>query len=60
MKAVRPVASRLGLRFEHARRGTPLGKRNATTVAAEGNLGGFCVWLNWISLLSRVYGRART
>ena len=56
MKAVRPVASRLGLRFEYARRGTPLGKRNATVQAAEGNLGGFCVWLNWASLLSRVYG----
>ena len=43
MKAVRPVASRLGLRSGTARRGKPLSKRNATTRAVEGSLGGFCV-----------------
>jgi len=43
MKALRPVASRLGLRSSTARRGKPLRKRKATTQAVEGNLGGFCV-----------------
>jgi len=43
MKALRPVASRLGLRSSTARRGKPLRKRNATTQAVGGNLGGFCV-----------------
>ena len=43
MKAVRPVAGRLGLRSSTARRSKPLGKRNATVQAVEGNLGGFCV-----------------
>jgi len=43
MEAVRPVASRLGLRSSTARRGKPLRKRNATARAVEGNLGGFCV-----------------
>jgi hypothetical protein len=43
MKAVRPVASRLGLGSSTARRSKPLGKRNATAQAVEGNLGGFCV-----------------
>ena len=46
MKALRPVASRLGLRSSTARRSKPLGKRNATAQAVEGKLGGFwvCVW----------------
>src|SRR6266481_3242654 len=44
MKALRPVASRLRLRSSTARRSKPLGKRNATARAVEGNLGGFCVW----------------
>src|SRR5712692_5549276 len=44
MKALRPVASRLRLRSNTARRSKPLGKRNATARAVEGNLGGFCVW----------------
>jgi hypothetical protein len=44
MKAVRPVASRLGPRSSTARRSKPLDKRNATAQAVEGNLGGFCVW----------------
>ena len=43
MKALRPVASRLGLRSSTARRSKPLGKRNATAQAVEGKLGGFCV-----------------
>jgi hypothetical protein len=43
MKALRPVASRLRLRSSTARRSKPLGKRNATAQAVEGNLGGFCV-----------------
>jgi hypothetical protein len=43
MKAVRPVASRLGLRSSTARRDKPLSKRNATARAVEGDLGGFCV-----------------
>jgi hypothetical protein len=43
MKVVRPVGGRLGPRSSTARRGKPLRKRNATTQAAEGNLGGFCV-----------------
>ena len=43
MKAVRPVGGRLGLRSSTARRSKPPRKRNATTQAAEGNLGGFCV-----------------
>ena len=43
MKAVRPVASRLGLRSGTARRSRPLSKRNATARAVEGSLGGFCV-----------------
>jgi hypothetical protein len=43
MKVVRPVGGRLGQRSSTARRGKPLRKRNATTQAAEGNLGGFCV-----------------
>ena len=43
MKALRPVASRLGLRSSIARRSEPLGKLNATARAVEGNLGGFCV-----------------
>jgi hypothetical protein len=42
MKALRPVASRLRLRSSIARRRKPLGKRNATAQAVEGNLGGFC------------------
>jgi hypothetical protein len=37
------VASRLRLRSSTARRSKPLGKRNATAQAVEGNLGGFCV-----------------
>jgi hypothetical protein len=41
--AVRPVASRLGLRSSTARRGTPPRKSNATAKTVEGNLGGFCV-----------------
>jgi hypothetical protein len=45
MKAVRPVASRLGPRSSTARRSKPLDKRNATAQAVEGNLGGFCVWI---------------
>jgi hypothetical protein len=44
MKALRPVASRLSLRSSTARRRKPLGKRNATARAVEGNLGGFCLW----------------
>lgn len=60
MKAVRPVASRLGLRSSTARRGKPLSKHNATARAVEGDLGGFCVWPNWTILLIRFYRRART
>ena len=37
------MASRLRLRSSTARRSKPLGKRNATAQAVEGNLGGFCV-----------------
>ena len=44
MKALRPVASRLGLRSSTARRSKPLRKCNATAQAVEGNLGGFCLW----------------
>lgn len=54
MKAVRPVASRLGQRSSTARRGRPLGKRSATAQAVEGNLGGFCAGPNWTSLLIRI------
>ena len=43
MKALRPAASRLGLRSSTARRSKPLRKLNATARAVEGNLGGFCV-----------------
>jgi hypothetical protein len=43
MKALRPVAIRLRQRSSTARRSKPLGKRNATAQAVEGNLGGFCV-----------------
>jgi hypothetical protein len=43
LKAVRPVASRLGLRSSTARRGTPPRKSNATAKTVEGYLGGFCV-----------------
>jgi len=42
MKAVRPVAGRLGLRSSNARRGKPPRKRNATAQAVGENLGGFC------------------
>jgi hypothetical protein len=55
MKVVRPVGGRLGLRSSTARRGKPLRKRNATTQAAEGNLGGFCVGPYWTNLPSRAY-----
>jgi hypothetical protein len=43
MTALRPAASRLGLRSSGARRSEPLRKCNATAQAVEGNLGGFCV-----------------
>src|SRR5260370_38950619 len=43
MKALRPVASRLRLRSSTAGRSNPLGTRNETARAVEGNLGGFCV-----------------
>jgi hypothetical protein len=43
MKALRPVASRLGLCSSTARRSKPLRKCNATAQAVEGNLGGLCV-----------------
>jgi hypothetical protein len=43
MTALRPAASRPGLRSSGARRSEPLRKCNLTAQAVGGNLGGFCV-----------------
>jgi hypothetical protein len=51
MKALRPVAGRLKLRSTAARPSKPLRKHNATAQAAEGNLGGFCVYKSRIEII---------
>jgi hypothetical protein len=60
MKALRPVASKLGLRSSTARRSKALRKRNATAQAVEGNLGGFDVAQKPLcSILNTFFGTRR-